>query len=275
MKNKIKRVIVRIIKNFGYQLVPLKSELKKINNNSLSNNFDNISQNYEKLFGEKYGNIPKNENRARILKDLLGTPPSEAYFIINSIAKTKMIEGDVCEFGVAQGITSQLIANEILNNETKKLHLFDSFEGLPKPTANDTLKDDIFNLGSIEAYTGKMSLPEELVLNRLDNIQFPQKRYVIHKGFIEELIIAKKQFPKYVSFAYVDFDFYEPIKIILEYLNNVTKKGAIIMVDDYDFFSTGVKIAVDEFITENKSKYKLFIPEKSFGCFAILTKVEE
>ncbi len=275
MKNKIKRIIVRIIKSFGYQLVPLKSGFIKLNYNSLNNNFDNISQNYENLFGEKYGNIPKNENRAGILKDLLGTPPSEAYFIINSIAKTKMIDGDVCEFGVAQGVTSQLIANEILNNETKKLHLFDSFEGLPKPTANDTLKDDIFNLGSIEAYAGKMSLPEDMVLNRLDNIEFPKKRYIIHKGFIEELIIAKNQFPKHVSFAYVDFDFYEPIKIILKYLNNVTKKGAIIMVDDYDFFSTGVKIAVDEFITENKSKYKLFIPEKSFGYFVILTKIEE
>ena len=275
MTKKLKRILVSIINFFGYQLIPLKSEFNKINKNSLLSNFDNISQNYENLFIEKYGNLPKNENRIAILKDLLGTPPSEAYFIINSIAKTKIIEGDVCEFGVAQGITSQLIANEILNNKTKKLHLFDSFEGLPEPTANDILKDDIFNLGSIEAYKGKMSLPEELVINRLNSIEFPKNRYFIHKGFIEELIIARKQFPKNVSFAYVDFDFYEPIKIILDYLNNVTKKGAIIMVDDYDFFSTGVKIAVDEFISENKSKYNLFIPEKSFGCFAILTKTED
>ncbi|MBI9042009.1 TylF/MycF/NovP-related O-methyltransferase [Lutibacter sp.] len=278
MKNKIKKIIVRVIKYFGYKLVPISSassNFKKLDSTALNENFDNICHNYENLFGEKYGKIPKNEKRIGILKDLLGTPPSEAYFIINSIAKTEMIDGDVCEFGVAQGITSQLIANEILNNELKKLHLFDSFEGLPKPTTNDTLKDDIFNLGSIEAYAGKMSLPIELVLNRLDNIEFPKNRYVIHKGFIEELIIAKRQFPKYVSFAYVDFDFYEPIKIILEYLNNVTKKGAVIMVDDYDFFSTGVKIAVDEFILENKSKYELFIPKKTFGCFAILTKLED
>lgn len=276
MRNKIKKIIVRVIKFFGYKIVSISSassNFKKLDSSALNENFNNISHNYENLFGEKYGKIPKNEKRISILKDLLGTPPSEAYFIINSIAKTIMIDGDVCEFGVAQGITSQLIANEILNIETKKLHLFDSFEGLPMPTVNDTLKDDIFNLGSIEAYAGKMSLPEELVLNRLDNIEFPKNRFVIHKGFIEELIIAKKKFPKYVSFAYVDFDFYEPIKIILGYLNNVTKKGAVIMVDDYDFFSTGVKIAVDEFIIDNESKYELFIPEKTFGCFAILTKL--
>lgn len=276
LKNKIKRIIVRIIKKLGFQLIPLKSELKKVNNvESLNSNFENLSENYEKFFSEKYGEIPKNKNRTNILKDLLGTPPSEAYFIVNALSKTRFIDGDICEFGVAQGITSQLIANEILNNELKTLHLFDSFEGLPKPTTNDILIDDIFNLGSIEAYAGKMNLPEEMVINRLKDIDFPEKRFIIHKGFIEDLIIDKKHFPTEVSFAYVDFDFYEPIKIILNYLNNVTKKGAIIMIDDYDFFSAGVKIAVDEFIMQNKLKYKLFVPDKSFGCFAILTKMEK
>lgn len=271
----IKKILRYVFGKVGYKIVPLKSGLKESNNDSLNNNFDNLCCSYEILFSEKYGDIPKNKNRVKILKDLLGTPPSEAYFIINSLLKTRLIEGDVCEFGVAQGITSQLIANEILNDETKKIHLFDSFQGLSKPTENDTLKDDIFNLGSIESYAGKMSLPEELVLKRLENIEFPKKRYEIHKGFIEELIIEKKQFPDKVSFAYVDFDFYEPIKIILEYLNNVTLKGAIIMVDDYDFFSTGSKLAVDEFVAKNKLKYKLFIPDKLYGCFAILTKIEE
>jgi len=275
LKKRIKRLIERIINKFGYKLIPINEEFRNFNNNSLNNNFENLIGCFENLFQENFGEIPKNEKRVRILKDLLGTPPSEAYFIISSLAKTKKIDGDVCEFGVAQGITSQLIANEISNDKSKKLHLFDSFEGLPKPTTNDILKDDIFNLGSIEAYTGKMSEPEELVLKRLNDIEFPKIRFSIHKGFIENLIISKTQFPKRVSFAYVDFDFYEPIKLILDFLDNVTKKGAIIMVDDYDFFSTGVKIAVDEFFQQKESKYELFIPEKIFGCFAILTKLED
>lgn len=273
MKNKIKKLIIKIFNIIGYKIVSQGNEKANLINTTIDANFENICFNYENLFEEKYGKIPKNEKRISILKDSLGTPPSEAYFIVNSLAKTEMIDGDVCEFGVAQGITSQLIANELLELETKKLHLFDSFEGLPKPTENDTLKDDIFNLGSIEAYAGKMSLPEELVLSRLEMLGFPKERYIIHKGFIEKLIISKEQFPSNVSFAYIDFDFYEPIKIILEFLHNVTKKGAIIMVDDYDFFSTGVKVAVDKFILENESKYDLFIPDKTFGCFAILTKL--
>ncbi len=66
------------------------------------------------------------------------------------------LDGDVCEFGVAQGATSALIANEIRGTE-KDLWLFDSFEGLPKPTDHDILIDDIFNLGSIDRYQGTMA----------------------------------------------------------------------------------------------------------------------
>lgn len=275
MSTGIKKIIAWIIRLFGHKLVALSSKNIKEKDDVINSNFENIVKSYEILYGEKYGFIPKNGNRIGILKDLLGTPPSEAYFIINALAKTRVIDGDVCEFGVAQGITSQLIANEILNDETKKLHLFDSFEGLPQPTKNDILIDDIFNLGSIEAYQGAMSCPEDLVLRRLVNVELPKKRYMIHKGFIEDLIMKKIGFPEYVSFAYVDFDFFEPIKIILDYLNNVTKKGAIIMVDDYDFFSAGVKVAVDQFVEENKLKYELFIPEKIFGCFAVITKIAD
>lgn len=275
MKKITKKILEKFLNSKGYKLVPRNQGLGNFTNNVLNNNFKDLSRSYEYLFSEKYSKIPHNEHRLEILKELLGTPPSEAYFIIEALEKTKLIQGDICEFGVAQGVTSNLIANEILENDDRKIHLFDSFEGLPKPTANDTLKDDIFNLGSIEAYEGKMKVPEEQVITRLENLGFPKLRYKIHKGYIENLITSKKQFPELVSFAYVDFDFYEPIKLILDFLEGVTKQGSIIMVDDYDYFSTGVKVAVDEFMEENVNKYQLDIPNKVFGCFAILTKISE
>jgi O-methyltransferase len=134
------------------------------------------------------------------------TPPFEAYFIVQGLAKTKALSGDVCEFGVAQGETSALIANEI-QPSNKSLHLFDSFEGLPKPTEKDKLKDDIFSLGSMEAYEGTMSSPEIMVRTRLGSISFPENRTVIHKGFIDKVLKNASNLPQKVSFAYVDFDF--------------------------------------------------------------------
>lgn len=266
----MKNIIKIIAKYFGYKIIRLKNYNKV--NEFRTENFDCLCLSYEYLFAKKYGDIPKNSKRIEIMRNLLGTSPSEAYFIVDSIKKTRSIEGDICEFGVAQGITSMLIANEIHKTSNKVLHLFDSFEGLPKPTKNDALKDDIFILGNIEEYEGTMKFPETILINNLNHINFPTNRYIIHKGFIENLIIKKTQFPSKVSFAYLDFDFYEPTKIVLEYIDQVTDKGAIIMIDDYDWFSTGIKKVVNEFFTLNRSKYQLFIPDKAFGHFAILTK---
>ncbi|MCU7835977.1 MAG: TylF/MycF family methyltransferase [gamma proteobacterium symbiont of Taylorina sp.] len=264
------QVIQRILSKFGYQLI--QSEKTSI----VYDNFTNLVQAYEQRLNElDDSDIPTNKIRPKLLARLLGTPPSEAYFIIQALIKTKDIDGDICEFGVAQGEMSALIANELSAYSTKTLHLFDSFQGLPKPTEKDKLKDDIFSLGSMDAYTGAMSCPEDMVQKRLKAISFPTEGYIIHKGFIEQLINTDNNFPKSVSFAYIDFDFYEPIKISLEYLHNVTPIGAIIIVDDYNFFSTGVKTAVDEWLAEKnlaQTIYDCYIPNTYYGHFCILTK---
>lgn len=239
-------------------------------------NFENLTRVYEHRVNQEQNIIEPNETRPKLLARLLGTPPSEAYFIVQGLAKCKNLPGDVCEFGVAQGETSALIANEMAPYTEKRLHLFDSFEGLPQPTEQDRLKDDIFSLGTMQAYAGTMSCPEDLVRARLNAISFPQHRYAIHKGFIERIINTDRNLPGQVCFAYVDFDFYEPIKIALDFLHGVSQKGAVVVVDDYDFFSTGAKTAVDEFVSKQNSPsatYDCFVPDICFGHFAVLTRI--
>lgn len=244
-------------------------------------NFKNLAQAYEQLLnesGRSKQQIAPNETRLKLLPRLLGTPPSEAYFIIQALAECKNLAGDVCEFGVAQGETSALIANEIFLDSTKTFHLFDSFEGLPKPSDQDDLMHDIFSLGRMEDYTGKMSCMEDFVLARLQALSFPPERYVIHKGFFEEVIDRDDQLPEQVCFAYVDFDFYEPIKLVLEFLHQRTSSGAVIIVDDYNFFSTGPKLAVDQFVQAknlDQPLYECFVPNSQYGHFAILTRKDD
>jgi O-methyltransferase len=264
LKNAIKRLFLAL----GLRVVRDRGDYVRFEN------FRNLSRAYEHLFNEFRGGqaLGQDEARPKLLARLIGTQPPEAYYIVESLAKTKSIDGDVCEFGVAEGETSALIANEIKGLK-KTLHLFDSFEGLPNPSARDDLIDDFFSLGSIEAYAGTMSWPETKVISHLKAISFPSSQYSIHKGFIEDLILRDENFPAKVSFAYVDFDFYTPIKTALNYLHNVTLDGSIIIVDDYDFFSTGVKSAVDEFVEEKNSLGKVYeveIPDKNFGHLAIL-----
>jgi len=265
----LKKGIKKVLSSLGY-------ELNHVSGPQVSfGNFVNLVQAYEQRLNESNNLIAVNDIRPKLLARLLGTPPSEAYFIVQGLAQCGDVRGDVCEFGVAQGETSALIANEINPSSDKLLHLFDSFEGLPKPSEKDELKDDIFSLGSMEAYAGAMLCPEDMVRARLKAISFPPQRFVIHRGFIEQVIQEDVNLPKEVCFAYVDFDFYEPIKRTLEFLHKLTPGGAMIIVDDYDFFSTGTKAAVDEFLEEKNSitvLYKCFIPNTRYGHFAVLTK---
>lgn len=202
-----------------------------------------------------------------IFSELLGTETIEGLFILNAIKKTIDIEGNICEYGVAQGATSTLIANTI-SHTNKKLYLFDSFVGLPRPTKEDELKDDIFNLGSMTAYEGTMACHPNECIYRLQKMSLANEKIQIVCGFIDKTI---NNTPEKVSFAFVDFDFYLPIKIVLEHLHDRLSHGGIIIVDDYDFFSTGVKKAVAEFLSD-KNDYHFFVPNKEYGNFCIIEK---
>ena len=221
-----------------------------------------------------FEDLPTNdEHRIHLMSKLEGTEPSEALYLLNYLYKSLELEGDVCEFGVANGATSALIAHEIKRTD-KCIWLFDSFKGLPAPSKKDILINDIYGLGSIEAYEGRMACPVESVSAKLNDINFPQSRTKIIPGFIDETI-SGSNLPKKVCFAYVDFDFYEPICTALNFLDTVLSANGFILVDDYGFFSAGAKDAVDEFVDAKKGDYQTYLPIKSAGRFCILKRLDK
>jgi hypothetical protein len=219
-----------------------------------------------------FSQLPRREGRSELLNDLIGTSIGEAVYIIHCLHEALRIGGDICEFGVAQGATSRLLAAEIMPLSERKLWLFDSFEGLPAPKPEDKLIDDIFGLGSMELYKGTMASPEAEVLSKLDAIQFPRKRTKIRKGWISDTV-KNGDLPSEVAFAYVDFDFYEPITDALDFLDSRMRAGARIVVDDYGFFSEGAKLAVDQFVARVENRFKFEMPIKFAGHFCMLSKV--
>jgi O-methyltransferase len=208
-----------------------------------------------------FPDLSKREGRTELMIQLLGTQLSEAL----------QLEGDICEFGIAQGATSALMANEI-RDTGKNLWLFDSFEGLPMPTDRDVLIDDIFHLGSMEKYHGTMASGPEQVTARLKAINFPFERVKVVPGFIEKTAQSAK-LPPEVCFAYVDFDFYEPIKIALELLDPRLPVGGVVVVDDYGYFSDGAQAAVDEFVDEKQGAYTKQPAPEWASKFCVLQKV--
>jgi hypothetical protein len=221
-----------------------------------------------------FNDFPKvSDSSVRLISHLIGTGIHEAAYIIYHLSKSLKVAGDVCEFGVAQGATSALLANEI-RDTSKNLWLYDSFKGLPKPTKKDTLKDDIFNLGTMDKYEGQMSSPVSLVKKRLSNIDFPPLKVKIVPGFIKGKILDGR-LPKKICFAYLDFDFYEPTLDVLNSINEKLSVGGCVIVDDYDYFSTGIKTAVQEFLKKNKKKYNFMLPFDGAGCFCVLRKIRD
>jgi hypothetical protein len=119
-----------------------------------------------------------------------------------------------------------------------------------------------------------MAVPVEAVRARLAAIGFPPHRVTIHAGFVTAAFADSGQLPDRVSFAYVDFDLYEPIKIVLTALGPRLTDGAIVIVDDYGWFSAGAKQAVDEFVASHPS-YGCDIPDVRLGRFVILRRRSE
>jgi hypothetical protein len=263
----MKKAVQKILASIGYKI-------ERINNpNPLSTKYKRlIAEMYSGYQFFKFQSLPDVDyTNVELMANLDGTQISEAIYILESMQQTSMLDGDICEFGVAQGYTSALLAYNIKDLK-KEIWLFDSFKGLPAPTENDKLKDDIFNLKNIESYQGTMKHSQQLVLNNLKSVNFSLNRVNIIDGFIEDTISTAK-LPSQVSFAYVDFDFYNPIKVALDFLDGVLVSNGIILVDDYDFFSEGAKIAVDEFYSARKETYSIVIPPKSIGRFAVLKKI--
>ena len=152
--------------------------------------------------------------------------------------------------------------------------MFDSFEGLPAPTKKDELKNDIFKLGKIENYKGKMAHKMEKVKNELDEIGFDEEKIIINKGFLNKDSITHMTLPKKVSFAYLDFDFYQPTLDSLNFLQIALNIGGIIIVDDYDFFSTGAKTATDEWLEYNSQSFQKKVIKTSMSSFIIIKRIK-
>ncbi len=207
------------------------------------------------------------EGRHALMLQLIGCGLMKAFYLVEGLRRSLQVEGDVCEFGVAEGATSALLANEIVLSD-RSLWLYDSFEGLPKPTQKDVLLNDIFSLGQMEAYEGRMVWPVEKVQKRLEAVHFPLSRTRIVPGFLSEA----SPLPTKVCFAYVDFDFYEPTLLALNLLDARLSEDGSILLDDYGYFSSGPETATQEFLQAKQGQYQLTIPPPFTSGFAVLTK---
>ena len=162
--------------------------------------------------------------------------PIEAYHVYSIAKSQSKLDGDMAEVGVYQGGSAKLISE--VKNE-KELHLFDTFEGLPKVSEKDT------HFGTSYWKTGEFSNTSlENVKNYLSNY----KNVYCYKGKFPETSNPIKD--KKFSFVHLDVDLFQSTIDCLDFFYPRMVNGGIILTHDYH--TDGVKQAFNEFCKDKK-----------------------
>jgi hypothetical protein len=172
-------------------------------------------------------------------------------FVEKFARQTTDLEGAVAECGVCWGDFSQKI-NEVF--PTRKLYLFDSFEGWNK--------DDLINPKEIWD-------KEEVEISNQNCMKYSssliaflkhkfRKNVIIKKGFVPETFAGLEN--EKFCFVNLDMDVYAPTLAALNFFKDKMVEGGLILIHDqfeYPFrgriIEYGAKIAVNEFLEENKN----------------------
>lgn len=168
---------------------------------------------------------------------LRGLNDATNYIVKNSIS------GDFVECGVARGGSAALIGLTLQKmHATRILWLFDTFQGLPKPSKDDP-DYKIANL-----YTGTCVASMEEVRNSLQSLGVSDNVHLVPGLFQDTVPRAPIES---ISLLHLDGDWYESVKVCLESLYDKVSPGGVIQFDDYGHWA-GARRAVDEFMIGRK-----------------------
>jgi hypothetical protein len=154
----------------------------------------------------------------------------EAYYLVNALRNSAKVPGDLAEVGVYQGASAKLICEA--RTDSRAIHLFDTFEGLPTPGGYDN--------GFAE---GEYQCALESVRHYLS----AYRNVTFHKGVFPATAcaVADRRF----SFVNIDVDLYEGTRAALDFFYPRMTPGGIMLSHDYGT-QTGVRQAFDEFFAD-------------------------
>lgn len=166
------------------------------------------------------------------------------YVVENSIA------GDIVECGVWRGGSAMAVAEVMsrLGDTSRKLYLYDTFEGMSEPTDKDKqfdgaaaaqlLSGEEKNTG-IWCYAGR----DEVAAN-LGKTGYPPENIVYVEGKIEDTVPGTM--PAEIALLRLDTDWYESTHHELTHLYPRLVRGGVLIIDDYGHWQ-GAKEATDEY----------------------------
>jgi O-methyltransferase len=195
------------------------------------------------------------------------TAPEKLFALI--IATRYVVDHDIpgafVECGVWRGGSMQAVAHTLLARgaHDRDLHLFDTFAGMPPPTARDRRPDGKLasELLASRARTRKVWAVASLedVRAGMAETGYPAERVHFHRGRVEDTVPS--QAPDRIALLRLDTDWYESTKHELDHLYDRVPSGGVVIFDDYGFWQ-GAREAIDEFL-ERSAARALLVPVAS------------
>lgn len=162
------------------------------------------------------------------------------------------VPGAIAECGVWRGGSMMLVAHTLLasGQTDRELWLYDTFAGMPAPSAHDVDFTGVSASQHLERAAGDR---EDLVLaiasleevrRNLERIGYPPEQVVYIQGQVESTIPIRA--PNQLALLRLDTDWETSTRHELEHLWHRLVVGGVLIIDDYGHWS-GARRAVDEF----------------------------
>ncbi|KKT50065.1 MAG: Macrocin-O-methyltransferase [Parcubacteria group bacterium GW2011_GWF2_44_17] len=183
----------------------------------------------------------------------------------------KQIQGAFVECGVARGGCSAIMALINAHHKSDRITwLFDSFEGLPKPTAEDEFNPAEFtppgDRHSSDVQEGCcLGTYEEVSALMFSKLKFATDRVRLVRGWFQSTLHREKNNIGKIAFLRIDGDWYESTKCCLENLYDALAPDGYVYIDDYNS-CIGCKKAADEFMQKRGIQAKL-ISDRRGGAY--------
>ena len=175
------------------------------------------------------------------------------------------IKGAIVECGVWRGGSIAAILHRLseYDDTSRQAYLFDTFEGMTKPTSVDIRGKGVNKKIATERYEkGKWCYgPMESVVNVMNMVPYPQENINYVVGDVCETLPYNTGS---ISILRLDTDFYESTKCELEHLFPLVSPGGVVIFDDYSCWA-GCRKAVDDYLPNAKI-------EQPSMCGAIMYK---
>lgn len=168
----------------------------------------------------------------------------------------KNIPGDFVECGVWRGGSAMLIALTLEKENTtdRKIYLYDTYTGMPKPETEDGTKAlEIWDTKekNEEGSDWCFATYDDVYANMMGS-GYPSENIVFVKGKVEATIPSL--IPEKIALLRLDTDWYSSTRHELVHLYPLLAPSGILIVDDYGAWP-GARKAVDEYFADKNPVY--------------------